>query len=51
MAVEWKKIAFADDVVGLFEVDVDGGLMPITDILPDNYYELDGSDDIMPKAA
>jgi len=35
----------------LFEIDVDGGLMPVTTIVPDAYYELDSNDDIMPKAA
>ena len=36
---------------GLFEIDVDGGLMPVTDVQTDAYYELDVNDDIMPKAA
>jgi hypothetical protein len=34
---------------GLFEVDVDGGMMPVTDLQSDEYYELDVNDDIMPK--
>jgi hypothetical protein len=50
MAVVWKKVAYADEV-GLFEIDVDGGLMPVTDILADTYFELDGDDNLMPKAA
>uniref|UniRef100_A0A6M3KQT0 Uncharacterized protein n=1 Tax=viral metagenome TaxID=1070528 RepID=A0A6M3KQT0_9ZZZZ len=50
MAVTWKRIAYADDV-GLFEIDIDGGLMPITDVQTDSYYELDVNDDIMPIAA
>ena len=37
------------DNTGLFEIDVNGGLMPVTDNLSDNYYELDGNDDIMPQ--
>jgi len=37
--------------IGLFEIDINGGLMPITETLPDNYYELDVNDDIMPKIA
>jgi hypothetical protein len=37
-------------MTGLFEVDVDGGLMPVTDSLTDEYYELDVNDDIMPIA-
>lgn len=36
--------------VGLFEVDTDGNLTPVTDNLSDNYYELDANDDIMPIA-
>jgi hypothetical protein len=35
---------------GLFEVDVDGGLMPVTDSLTDEYYELDVNGDIQPIA-
>ena len=34
----------------LFELDGDGGLMPIVDVVEDTYYELDGNNDIMPKA-
>lgn len=36
---------------GLFEIDIDGGLMPVTDNLTDEYYELDVNNDIMPIAA
>lgn len=35
---------------GLFELDVDGGLMPITDTGSDAYYDLDGNGDIQPIA-
>jgi hypothetical protein len=35
--------------VGLFDIDVDGGLEPITGTLSDDYFELDGNDDIQPK--
>lgn len=35
-------------ILGLFELDVDGGLMPITDIGTDEYYELDDNGDIQP---
>lgn len=45
---------FADIGVsaGLFEIEVDGGLMPVTTVgAVDEYYELDGNDDITPKAA
>jgi len=35
---------------GLFEVDINGHLMPVTANLTDNYYELDVNDDIMPKS-
>jgi hypothetical protein len=41
---EWTSVT-----VGLFEVDGEGGLMPITGGAQDNYYELDGNDDIQPK--
>lgn len=37
--------------LGLFEIDVYGGLMPVTTVSVDQYYELDGNDDIMPKTA
>jgi hypothetical protein len=36
---------------GLFEIDIDGGLMPVTDDLSDEYYELDANGDIQPIAA
>lgn len=36
---------------GLFGVDMNGDLEPVTDTVGDAYYELDGSDDIMPIAA
>jgi len=39
------------DEVGLFEIDVDGGLEPITDLRTDNQFELDVNDDIMPLVA
>jgi len=35
----------------LFEVDVNGGLMPVTDTQIDANFELDGNDDIQPQAA
>jgi len=34
-----------------FEVDINGDLMPITDSFTDQYFELDGNDDIEPKAS
>lgn len=37
------------DRIGLFEVEVDGGLMPVTDLYPDHNYDLDENDDIQPK--
>lgn len=43
---EWSSIT-----VGLFEVDEEGGLMPIVGGAQDNYFELDGSDDVQPKTA
>jgi len=36
---------------GLFDIDILGDLEPITTTLYDQYYELDGLDDIMPRAA
>lgn len=36
----------------LFEIDVNGGLMPITEMgITDEFYELDVNNDIMPIAA
>jgi len=35
---------------GLFEIDVDGGLEPITDTGVDEQFELDSNGDIQPKA-
>ena len=40
-----------DDFQGLYEIDINGDLEPVTDSVDDQYYELDGLDDIMPKAA
>ena len=34
---------------GLFELDVDGALQPVLIGVPDDFYELDTNDDIMPK--
>lgn len=54
MAVTWKELAYADHVhpdIGLFEIDVDGGLMPVTDTGTDVYYELDVNGDIQPLEA
>lgn len=36
--------------VGLFDIDINGDLEPVTTNLTDDYYELDGSDNIQPKA-
>jgi hypothetical protein len=36
---------------GLFEIDGSGDLQPVTTANTDEYYELDGNDDIMPKSA
>jgi len=44
------NIAGIDVGAGLFEVDIDGGLMPVTDSLTDEYYELDVNGDIQPIA-
>jgi hypothetical protein len=35
----------------LFEIDVDGGVEPITGVQTDDYFELDALDDVMPRAA
>jgi len=36
---------------GLFEIDISGGLQPVTETLMDNYYELDVNNDIQPIIA
>ena len=36
---------------GLFEIDINGNLMPVLAVQSDNYYELDASGNIMPLAA
>ena len=36
---------------GLFEIDIDGNLIPSVDANTDEYYELDVNDDIQPKTA
>lgn len=44
-----KELGINDSLeAGLFEIDIDGGMMPITSTSTDNYYELDGNDDIQP---
>lgn len=43
----WEPLVTAG---GLFELDINGNLEPITDVAVDELYELDGSDDLMPKA-
>lgn len=40
-----------DVYIGLFEIDINGGLMPVTDTNVDVFYELDANDDIMPRVA
>ncbi len=51
--IEWFKGVSAK-LTGsptLFEVDVDGGLMPVTTVVTiDPYYELDGNGDIQPRS-
>jgi hypothetical protein len=42
----WSSLTTAS---ALFEIDLNGDLEPVTDVQDDNYYELDGNDDIMPK--
>ena len=37
--------------VGLFEIDVNGGLEPVTAVQSDDYFELDASGNIQPKLA
>ena len=51
MAVIWKRIAYFDEISFLFEIDINGDLMPVTAVITDQYYELDGNNDVMPKAA
>jgi len=45
--IEWDSLTTSST---LFAIDVNGDLEPVTDVATDEYYELDGSDDIMPKA-
>ena len=40
-----------NNTVGLFEIDINGGLMPTTDTSIDDHYELDSNGDIMPTGA
>jgi len=49
MAVVWKQIAYKGELFHLFEVDVGGDLMPSISIISDEYFESDGSNDIMPR--
>ena len=51
MPVTWKKIAYHDDISFLFEIDINGDLMPVTAVVTDEYFELDVNDDLIPKAA
>ncbi len=51
MAVTWKRIAYKDEVSFLFEVDINGDLMPVTAVVTDEYFELDVNNDLIPKAA
>lgn len=37
--------------LALFEIDINGDLMPVTEIQDDTIYELDGNGDIMPREA
>jgi len=53
---KFVKVNAAEDALefvdsGLFEIDISGGLQPVTDNLTDNYYELDVNDDIQPLIA
>jgi len=47
---ETKAVLGVGESSGLFEIDVDGGLMPVTDTGSDAYYELDVNGDIQPIA-
>lgn len=46
-----SEIGASVETTGLFEIDIDGDTMPITDLKEDQYYELDADDDIMPIVA
>ena len=53
---KFVKVNAAEDALefvdsGLFEIDISGGLQPVTNNLTDNYYELDVNDDIQPLVA
>ena len=51
MAGTWRRFAYYDEILGLFEIDVNGDLEPITDVGTDPQFELDVNDDIEPKSA
>lgn len=50
-SIEELKATDSLVAIGLFEIDIDGELMPITDTRSDCYYELDVNDDIQPQEA
>jgi hypothetical protein len=43
------QFEWTDILTGLFEIDINGDLMPITEVQSDNNFELDVNDDIEPK--
>jgi len=45
-----QNFTWQDITVGLFEIDIEGSLIPILGSNADNQFELDGSNDIQPKA-
>lgn len=48
-ATVWSSLAYKYDR-GLFDIDVNGGLMPVSESESDPAYELDDNGDIMPRA-
>ena len=45
----WKVISNEYDEEGLFDVDENGDMSPVSSINSDSNFELDGNDNIMPK--
>jgi hypothetical protein len=45
-----QEFKWQEDVSSLFEIDMEGNLIPVTGSLTDSNFELNGSDDIVPKA-
>ena len=51
LITNWKLLGSGGSGQGLFEIDINGDLMPITDINSDTNFELDVNNDIQPMLA